>query len=143
MKYITYQDYLNYKKYLFLREESEEYELKEYPKDKIYAKEKIRGIDKKHDKMLKKILSNKKEIIKFLKDFLEIQEEIKEEEIEEYPTEFITKDYEEKRSDLLYKLKNEPVYFLIEHQSTKDKKMVERIGKYVEEIMIREVKKYI
>ena len=136
MQYITYEDYLKYISTVIIKEEGEKYQFeKNSKKEEKYNKEKIEKIDKVHDKTLKIVLNIKREVIKLLKGFLEIQEEIKEEEIEEYPTEFITKNYKEKRTDIIYKIKERPVYFLIEHQSTEDKEMIERIGIYVQEIM--------
>ena len=140
MKYITYEDYIEYINTLGLAEESEQYEYIEYPEDKIYSKEKIKEIDKVHDKMFKKVLSRKNEITKFLNDFLEIENKIKENELMQCSTEFITRNYNEKHSDILYKLKNKSIYFLIEHQSTVDKNMMERIISYIGEIMRKEKK---
>ena len=134
IKYITYEDYIREKGIIKLEEESKEYEL-EYPEKEIYNKKRIQKIDKVHDKMIKKILGIKSEMADFLNQFLELKETIKEEKLEECPTEFITKNYKEKHSDIIYRLKDEPIYFLIEHQSTEDKNMIERIYMYVEEIM--------
>ncbi len=140
MKYITYEDYIKYIRISSVAEENEKYEYIEYPEDEIYDKKKIKKIDKIHDKMFKKILNRKNEITKFLNNFLKIEKQIKENELVQCSTEFITKNYREKHLDLLYKLKYKSVYFLIEHQSTVDKKMIERIGNYVGEIMRKEEK---
>lgn len=55
-------------------------------------------------------------------------------------TEYITKEKEKLESDILYKLKEKEIYFLIEHQSTVDFSMAERILEYCVEI-IRKIKK--
>lgn len=46
--------------------------------------------------------------------------------------------FEDRRSEIIYKLKEKPVYFLLEHQSTIDKNMPLRIWEYIGEIMRRE-----
>ena len=140
MKFITRKTYL---KYLdgniieLLQEEGEEYHLEEQ-KDTKYRREKLKEIDKKHDKIFKVILGRKREMANFLNQFLELTDSIKEEELVQCSAEFITKQYKGKYADIIYKLKSEPVYFLIEHQSTIHKEMIERIGSYVQEIMRKE-----
>ncbi len=140
MKFVTRLDYLEnlvqYSK-IVLKETEEKYKLeaKENPK---YNKQKVEEIDKKHDKMFKTILSRKSEMANFLNDFLNLKECIKEEQLEQCPTEFITKRYKNRYTDILYKLKQIPIYFLVEHQSSVDKDMLERIGVYVQEIMRKE-----
>ncbi len=141
MEFITKKDYIKY-----IREHIEAIE-REKSKAYIFEKEDIRGkkeklerIDKKHDKMLKVILGRKKEMLYFLSQFLRVKKSIREDEIEVCSTEFITWQYKNKYSDIIYKLKKEPIYFLIEHQSTVDNNMIERIGIYVQEIMRKEEK---
>ena len=60
----------------------------------------------KHDKLFREILSNKKEIVKLINKYLGPKEKITEEMIERYDTKFITTSYEEKESDIVFKLKN-------------------------------------
>lgn len=142
LKFITRKDYIEYiKKYSEkgLKEESQNYILE---KEEIQThKEKLGKIDKKHDKMLKVILGRKREMIDFLNQFLKVKKSIDEDEIEVYSTEFITCQYKNKYSDIIYKLEKEPIYFLIEHQSTVDNRMIERIGIYIQEIMRKEEKR--
>ena len=76
----------------------------------------------KHDKLFREILSNKKETIT-------------EEMIERYDTKFITTSYEERESDIVFKLKNKEVFFLIEHQTKTDKLMAKRLTEYSLEII--------
>lgn len=113
-----------------------EYKLEE--NYKIYDEKEIKEIDKKHDKMFRNILSRKTEMVKFLNDFLSFKEKVKETQIIQCHTDLITSRYEERRSDIIYKLKEKPVYFLLEHQSTIDKNMPLRIWEYIGEIMRRE-----
>lgn len=140
MKFITRTDYLEYlTKYpkIMLKDKEEKYKL-ESKENKKYNKQTIEEVDKKHDKMFKVILSRKDEMANFLNQFLNLKEKIKEEQLVQCPTEFVTKRYKNKHLDILYKLKEMPIYFLVEHQSTVDKEMIERIGIYVEEIMRKE-----
>lgn len=119
-----------------VKEEETEYRLE--TEEKLYDEKKIREIGKKHDKMFRNILGRKKEVAKFLNQFLELEEIIKEENIIQCPTDFITRKYEERHSDIIYRLNDKPVYFLIEHQSTVDKNMPLRIWEYIGEIVRKE-----
>lgn len=141
MEYITYHDYLRYRDEIGLKEESEEYEIQIKTTCELEKKE-IKEINNKHDKMFRKILSRSDEMAKFLNQFLDVKENIRQEELIACSTDFITGQYQDKHSDILYRLRNKAVYFLVEHQSSVDFKMIERIGIYVEEIMKRERKNY-
>ena len=119
MKFITHEQYIKYLKnrdFIQLKEEGTEYKLQE----KNYEEEKIKEIDKRHDKMFRNILSRKKEMAQFLNQFLVLSQKIKGEELIQCPTDFITKQYKNRYSDIVYRLKEKPVYFLVEHQSTID-----------------------
>ena len=98
----------------------------------------MQEIDQKHDKMFRNVLSIKKEMVKFINQFLCLKEEIKEDEIVECKTDFITINYKNKQADIIYKIREKPIYFLIEHQSSIDKDMTLRIWEYVGEIIRRE-----
>ena len=138
MKYITYQQYRKYlenKKAIVLKEEETIYQTVE---DKTYSKEIVKEIDKRHDKMFLNVLSRKKEMIKFLNDFLDLKEKIEETQIIQCPTDFITRFYKSRQSDILYRLNDKPVYFLIEHQSTIHPEMLLRIWEYIGEIVRKE-----
>ena len=127
MKFITILDYLTYlinNTSTILREDEEVYKIIAEREKAKYNQGKIEEVDKKHDKMFKVILSRKKEVTDFLNQFLDLKEVIKEEQIIQYPTEFITRQYKGKH---IYKLKNKSIYFLIEHQSTINKNMLETI----------------
>ena len=87
-----------------------------------------------HNKLVKNILQDKKEATEFINQFLEPREEIKEELIR-YTNSYITKKYKSKEADLVYKLKNQEVFFLIEHQSTIDNNMSYRMLNYCLDIM--------
>ncbi len=131
MKFITYQDYLVCSKMLQnmgVREESERYNL-----------ENTEEIDRKHDKMFRDLLSRKKEMAKLINQFLGIKEKIIEKDLIQCHTDHVTKYYENRQSDVIYKLKNRQIYFLVEHQSSVDIDMAGRIFSYVNEIMREEV----
>ena len=95
------------------------------------------GVDKKNDKIFKKILSDEKEMAVFLCQFLKL--EIKPNELEKYKNSFITQKYKSKESDIVYKNKNKDVYYLVEQQSKIDKNMPRRILRYCDEL-IEEIK---
>ncbi len=141
MKFVTKLDYIRYRRthpeIMILAEEGEEYKIP--TKEEIkYGQKNIENVDKKHDKMLKVIFSKKKEVARFLNQFLKLEGKIEEEQLVQCSTEFITKQYKEKQADIVYRLKEKPVYFLIEHQSTVNQEMVEKIGDYTKQIMERE-----
>ena len=138
MNFVTYHQYMKYilkNNVLIIAEGKETYNL-EISEQKKALKE----TDKKHDKMIRNTLNKTKEMVKFLNQFLNLKEITKEEQIIQCHTNFITKEYKEKNSDIVYKLKDKPIYFLVEHQSTVDKEMPERMARYIEEIMVSEKK---
>ncbi len=89
----------------------------------------------KHDKLMKSILRNKKEISNLINQFLEPKELIKEENLIRYTNSYISKKYKSKEADIVYKLKNKEIYFLIEHQSSIDSSMPYRILNYCIDII--------
>ena len=91
--------------------------------------------NKPHDKLIKEILKDKKELINLVNKFLKPNEKILEEDIEKYTNSYITKKYKSKEADIVYKMKNKDVYFLIEHQSTIDYNMPYRILNYCIDIV--------
>ena len=136
MEIITYKQYLKYLKTNNILEINEEQEI--YELDSNYDRKKVQEIDKKHDKMFRNILSIKKEMVKFINQFLETKEKIKEDEIIQCKTDFITTNYKNSQADIIYKIKEKPIYFLVEHQSNIDKDMILRMWQYVGEIIRRE-----
>lgn len=94
-------------------------------------------LDKKHDKMFKEILHNKKEMKEFIKEF--IWHDFNG-ELELQNGEYITKFGNGKLVDILYKVKDEDIYFLIEHQTKIDYNMPFRMLEYSVEITRRAMK---
>ena len=88
-----------------------------------------------HDKTYRKILSNKTNATYVINKALNLIKPIEEEEIEKYTNRYITNEYTDKETDIVYKLKNHDIYFLIEHQSSVDYSMSFRLEEYKLEIM--------
>ena len=91
-----------------------------------------------HDKIFKETLDNKKEFIEFIKKYVidEKEIQIEDSDIEKYNTKFITSNFKTKESDIIYKIKEKEVYFIVEHQSTIDNKMPERMLEYCLQLII-------
>ena len=119
-QYSIYEEFNNYKYYI--AEASEKYFITQ---------------NKGHDKLFKEALKNKTDFIEFIKHFISIElaNELTENNIEIYDRKFITNDFLEIESDIIYKVKNKSVYFIIEHQSTIDKNMAYRMFEYMTEII--------
>ena len=130
VKFITYGQYIEHLKNttMQIKEKGMDYSI-------FNTKDELKEVDKQHDKMFRSILGRKNEMTKFLNQFLELKEKIEEKQIIQCNTDFITKQYKERHSDIIYKIKNKPIYFLVEHQSTIDQEMSLRIWEYVGEII--------
>lgn len=121
MEIYTYKDYLQYQyKNLKVKEEETKYQTK-LPRNQ------------KHDKIFKEILDNKKEGVKLLNKYLDLK--IKEHEIEKYTRKFVLPELENRESDVIYKMKEKPIFFLIEHQTKVDYSMPFRMLEYSMEII--------
>ena len=129
MKVFTYNQYiksihtLRLNAVFQLAEKSVEYKLNK--ENNIYS----------HDKLVKNTLKKVEETTKFINTFLEPREKIKKENLELYTNSYITKKFKTKEADIVYKLKNKEIFFLIEHQSTIDYNMPFRILNYCIDIM--------
>ncbi len=86
--------------------------------------------------LLKTILQNKEEVTRFINQFIEPREKIKQEDMVHYTTSsYITKRYRTKEADLIYKLKNKEIFFLLECQSKMDSKIDYKMLNYCLDIM--------
>jgi len=97
-------------------------------------------ITQEKDKSLKSLFEVKKQFIELLKTFVKESwvEELNEENIELADKEFIMQNVHETTADLIYRVKDEDIYFiLLEFQSTEDKKMPYRLLSYILEIWRR------
>ena len=129
MKEITYKDYYRYKNTFdtfnsyTLREEELEYS---YDSD---------NINNTHDKLFRDLFADEEEVAKLLNKFFKFRKEVKSSELEKYNSSFITQSYKNQESDIVYKLKERNIFFLIEHQSYVDYSMSYRILNYAIEII--------
>ena len=92
-------------------------------------------IHNEHDKLFKRILDRINEVKSIIKKTL--GKETEKIEIETVRNELTTRDYRGRMVDVLYKLKDKEVYFLIEHQSTQNTYMAYKIFEYETEIINR------
>lgn len=93
-----------------------------------------------HDKVFKKILDNKKEFIHLIKRYTEYKTvKLEEDKLEKCSPKLITSGFKTKELDIIYKVQGRDVYIIIEHQSTIDYKMPERMTEYCIQL-IRNVK---
>ena len=88
-----------------------------------------------HDKIIKKILENKKEAAEFINRAIKLYEPIEPDDLINYNKEYITDFFEIREADVVYKFKNNNVFFLIEHQRKIDYSMPYRIFEYKSEIL--------
>ncbi len=133
MEVFTYNDYikcihtLRLNAVFQLAEESTEYNL-----ETGKPKKKINNV---HDKIIKKILKNKKEVANMINDFVGTKEKIKEENLVKYTSSFITRKYKSREADIVYKLKDKNIFFLIEHQSSIDNNIAYMLLNYCIDII--------
>lgn len=89
----------------------------------------------KHDELFRDLLNNKEEFAIFLNNFLSLDFDVNKNNLEKYNRSFITKDYNSRFSDIVFKLKDENLFFLVEHQTAVDYSMPFRILDYCYEII--------
>ncbi len=131
MQKVTYFDKIYYKSYLNknqtgLSDISEKYEISK------------KEVNQPHDKTIKSVLDKKDEVIYLIDKALKLSEKgikLKSVDIEKYNRKFITKEFKNSEADIVYKIKNKKIFFLIEHQSKIDYSMPYRILKYSLEII--------
>ncbi len=90
-------------------------------------------VNNENDKIFRTILDNKEEAVNFINDTLKIK--ISKDEIEKYNSSFINNIFQNREADVVYKIKNKNVLFLIEHQTKIDYLMPYRILEYQLAIM--------
>lgn len=91
-------------------------------------------VHKEHDKLFKKILERPKDAEFVIKKALKLDKN-KSLDIISVRNEFVTVDFRGKQADMIYKLREKEVYFIIEHQSTQDADMAFRVLEYQVEVM--------
>ena len=130
MKKFTYQEYIEYQKEISKKEEKERKEKEEYIKEITQKR-----VNNPHDKIFRIYLDNREEVVKIINRKLELKRKLEKEEIEKYNSSFVNKRYENRESDVVYKKKDQKIFFLIEHQTSIDYSMPKRILEYEIEIM--------
>ena len=96
-----------------------------------------------HDKIYRKLLSDKAEVVGLLNSLFHFQYYISENDIERYSCKFVNSQFKNRETDVLYKLKDSNIFFLIEHQSRVDHNMAQRIAEYqIEIIKVENPKKH-
>ena len=108
----------------FIAEDSAEYNPNKYPNHF-------------NDKIMRQILKDKYQASIYLNDWLKIKPnyEIKPEDLEEVTESYITHNWSNKETDIVYKDKKyKGVFYLIEHQTKEDYFMAKRIWEYKNEI---------
>ena len=123
---ITYKEYLKYKELYGETEHIQELGVAEEEQEYFYDK------NNEHDKVFRDVLSIKEEALSLI--CKSMKKEVKE-EIELFNSRFITSKYKDKESDIVYKIKDRNIFFIIEHQSTIDYSMPYRMMQYTIEIM--------
>ncbi len=125
MKILTYEEclqYINSKNEMQLHEDNEEYHYDE-------------KLDNTHDKIFRDLLSDEEEAVKFMNKFFKGKKQLKKDDLEKYSNSYITKEYKNRESDIVYKIKNTNTFILIEHQSYVNTLMPYRMLEYSVEIM--------
>ena len=89
-------------------------------------------IHNEHDKLYKSILSRPKEMEYAIRKATKIKGDL---DLIPVRNELIAVDFRGRQADIIYKLKDKEVYFLLEHQSTQDSEMPYRILEYETQIM--------
>ena len=128
----------------YYREDDTEYEkldneilkICENPEEYSYnVKKEENSINNVYDKTMRMALDEKKNAVKIINIALNGGATITEEKIEKYNSSFVSSNLENSEADVVYKLKDKNVFFLLEHQSKVDNVMAYRIAKYQFEII--------
>ena len=102
------------------------------------------SITQEHDKGYKNIFAMKQQFLHFIKKYIQADwvDNIDEKDLTPINTTFIDEEYQNKESDVIYKIKFKDseiiFYILLELQSTVDQTMPFRLLKYITELMKRE-----
>ena len=94
---------------------------------------KYERVNNEHDKIFRTILGKKQEAVTFINKT--IKTNLKIEEIEQYNSSFVNDVFGNEEADIVYKIKERGIFFLIEHQTKIDYSMPYRLLKYQVAIM--------
>lgn len=119
----TIKEYVLYKKQYILRNKG----LNDISEEYHY-------INNSHDKIFRKALEDKNNAIKIINRILK-EDKVSMDEIEKYNSSYISSKLANSEADIVYKVINQDVFFLIEHQTKIDYSMPYRILKYELEII--------
>ena len=124
-----------YKTHSCVMDDKEEYILSSSKATKEVIKQNngSNKVNHEHDKIFRTVLSKKTDFAKFLNKFLSLK--IKTEELEKYNNSYINQRFKNREADVVYRIKNQNIFLLIEHQTKIDKKMPIRLLEYSTEIM--------
>lgn len=121
----TYRDYLRsihtvrLNTVVQLAESNVEYKL--YNKSIINTEDK--KVDNIHDELIKNILKDKIEFTEFINNFLELRSIVKAIELIKYSSMYIDRRKDKKETDIIYKLRNRDLFFLVKYRSVVDYKI--------------------
>ena len=96
--------------------------------------EEYQYINNSHDKIFRKALEDKNNAIKIINRILK-EDKVSMDEIEKYNSSYISSKLANSEADIVYKIINQDMFFLIEHQTKIDYSMPYRILKYELEII--------
>ena len=103
-------------------------------------------IENPHDKIFRKLLDKKENAVQIINEFLEKGDKITKDDIENYNSSYISNKLKNSEADVVYKIKNENVFFIIEHQTKIDYSMPYRMLKYeieiIESVLVDEKEEY-
>lgn len=121
MKVFTYNQYIKYihkvrlNAVLQLAEEGAKYNTQS--ENKLNSKENL----------IFDILKDKSEVSKLINDFLEPKEIIKDEELAIYKNDYINKKQSSKECQVIYKIRNKPIFYLIKYKTNVDNQIEYKI----------------
>lgn len=90
-------------------------------------------VNQKHDKIFRTILDKEENAVLIINKAIDAKIEIK--DIEKYKNSFVNKVFQNREADIVYKMKDKNIFFLIEHQTKIDYSMPFRILEYEVAIM--------
>lgn len=95
-----------------------------------------KSINNKHDKTYRKLLSNKEDAAYIINKALNLKGKVKvkPEELEKYESSYVTPRFQNRQADIVFKIKDKDIFFLIEHQTKVDNAMPFRLEEYKMEI---------
>lgn len=87
------------------------------------------------NKLFRDLLLDKNQVAQILNKFFNFRKEVKVTDLEKYNSSFISQTYQNQETNIIYKVKDRNIFFLLEHLSYVDYSMPYRILKYSLEII--------